>query len=94
MFKLDKSNRALLNKACLMCLGQKTSFEECCKPDIRNLAECTSWGSTGAHRNPCSYDRKCDIGLVGTGRMAAKGYRAFGGRDENVLNLNCMECEF
>lgn len=51
MFKLDKSNRALLNKACLMCLGQKTSFEECCKPDIRNLAECTSWGSIGAHRN-------------------------------------------
>ena len=34
------------------------------------------------------------LGLVGTGRMAAKGYRAFGGRDENVLNLNCMECEF
>ena len=34
------------------------------------------------------------LGLVGTGRIAAKGYRAFGGRDENVLNLNCMEWIF
>ena len=32
-----------------MCLGQKTSFEECGKPDIRNLTECTSWGSTSMH---------------------------------------------
>lgn len=43
MFKLDKSNRALLNKACLTCLEQKMSFEERCKPDMRPLAGCTSW---------------------------------------------------
>lgn len=60
IFKLDKSNWALLNKAYLICLEQKMSLEEHFKPDIRNLADCMSWGLMGEHRNLCSYDKKCD----------------------------------
>lgn len=35
IFKLEKSNWALLNKACLICLEQQMSLEEHFKPDIK-----------------------------------------------------------
>ena len=60
IFKLDKSNWALLNKAYLICLEQKISFEEHFKPGIRNLADGMSWDWIVEPGNLCSYDKKCD----------------------------------